>query len=64
MSRLQNKLRFGSDPMTLLDQRFLLRVFHLLQDCGMPNQLPERNLLQELYWMFEDHFEETGVDPD
>jgi len=50
--------------MTVLDQRFLLRVFHLLQDCGMPHQLPERALLQELYWMFEDHFRETGVDPD
>lgn len=50
--------------MTVLDQRFLLRVFHLLQDCGMPNIVPEQSLLQELYWMFEQHFEETGVDLD
>ena len=30
----------------------------------MPDALPERSLLQELYWMFEEHFEETGVDPE
>ena len=50
--------------MTLLDQQFLLRVFHLLQDCGMPDMIPERSLMQELYWMFEEHFEQTGLDPE
>jgi len=43
--------------------RFLLQIFHLLQDCGMPEKTPDNELWNELYWMLEEHFEDHGVDP-
>jgi len=42
--------------------RFIQKIYFLLEDCGMPDMIPERDLLQELYWMIQDHAEETGLD--
>ena len=42
--------------------RFIQKLYWLLQECGMPNIIPDRSLLQELYWMIEEHAEMTGVD--
>lgn len=46
----------------MIHLRFLLKIFYLMQDCGMPEQTPSRDFLQELYWMLEEHFENHGVD--
>jgi len=42
--------------------RYLLKIYYLMQDCGMPDKTPSRSLLDELYWMLEEHFEDYGVD--
>jgi hypothetical protein len=42
--------------------RLLQRIFWLLQDCGMPDKIPERDLFYDLYWMMEEHFELFEVD--
>ena len=41
------------------DRRFLNKLKNLLDDCGMPDRTPERELLQELYQMIEDHLQDT-----
>jgi len=41
------------------DRRFLNKLKNLLDDCGMPDRTPERELLQELYHMIEDHLQDT-----
>ena len=41
------------------DRRFLNELKNLLDDCGMPDRTPERELLQELYQMIEDHLQDT-----
>ena len=33
-------------------------LYNLLIDCGMPQTIPSKDLLLELYWMLEEHFEE------
>ena len=37
--------------------QFIQRVRDLLEDCGLPEKIPDRSLLQELYWMIEEHLE-------
>jgi len=42
--------------------RFLQKLFWLLQDCGMPDKIPDSSLLYEIYLMIEEHCEMLGVD--
>jgi len=42
------------------DARLLERIYILLQDCGMPDKRPGVDLIYELYWMLEEHFEEEN----
>ena len=42
------------------DARLLERIFVLLQECGMPDTRPSPDLLWEIYWMMEEHFEEAS----
>jgi len=42
----------------ILDSRMLDRIWNLLQDCGMPETVPSRDLLVELYYMLEEHYSE------
>ena len=42
--------------------RFIQRMYHLLQDCGCPEQLPDASLIIELFFMIEEHCEMLGVD--
>ena len=37
--------------------RFIQNLRNLLEDCGLPDKLPERNLLYEIYSMLEEHLE-------
>jgi hypothetical protein len=43
-------------------QRFIQRLFYLLEECGMPKIIPDRDLLVELYHMIQEHCECWGVD--
>jgi len=38
--------------------RLLERMYILLEECGMPDRLPHADILYELFWMLEEHFEE------
>jgi len=49
----------GGELMAHWDRRFLNELKNLLDDCGMPDRTPERELLQELYQMIEDHLQVT-----
>ena len=42
----------------ILDSRMLDRIWNLLQDCGMPESVPHRDLLVELFYMLEEHYDE------
>ena len=46
--------------MTVEDLRLLQRIYNLLLDCGMPETIPHQGLLLELYWMLEEHFDESN----
>ena len=42
--------------------RLIQKMYWLLQDCGMPNQMPSRELFYDLFSMIQEHAEYTGVD--
>ena len=44
------------------DRRFINDMFHLLDECGMPERTPSSNLLHELYDMIEEHLRVTRGD--
>ena len=37
--------------------KFIQNLRNLLEDCGMPDKLPDRQLLYELYFILEEHLE-------
>jgi len=47
--------------MTIYDRRMLERIWILLQECGMPDKLPQASLLWDLYFMIEEYQENHGV---
>jgi len=61
---LSSSLWYGweANPMSHWDRRFINDMFHLLDECGMPERTPSSNLLHELYDMIEEHLRVTRGD--
>lgn len=48
--------------MSIYDRRLIERIFILMKDCGMPDKLPSRDLLWDLWFMIQEHAELMGWD--
>jgi len=59
-SKLIMEMDGGRRMRFVRDARLLERIYILLQDCGMPDKRPGVDLIYELYWMLEEHFEEEN----
>jgi hypothetical protein len=59
VQRLHEK---GGRVMNAEHLRFIQKMYWLLQDCGMPNQMPSRELFYDLFHMIQEHAEYTGLD--
>ena len=42
--------------------RLIQKMYWLLEDCGMPHQMPSRELFYDLFFMIQEHAEYTGLD--
>jgi hypothetical protein len=46
--------------MSAENRRVIEKIFILMEECGMPDKLPSRELLWDLYFMIEEHIEFMG----
>jgi hypothetical protein len=52
----------GGDSMSAEHQRFIQRLFYLLEECGVPKGSSDRDLLVQLHHMIQEHCEDWGVE--
>lgn len=62
MVDLQTLYGKGGTSMSAEHIRLIQKIYWLLEDCGMPNQMPSRELFYDLFSMIQEHAEYTGLD--